>query len=104
VIVWGPAVLLLFGWGSTWKAIFLLLWGAIAVSSSDNLIRPVLIGRGVAISTSLILVGTVGGLAAWGLIGLFIGPLVITVFQYLVEVARRDLFGGGSRPRKAEHA
>jgi len=91
-LVWAPAAIWLFAQGSPGKAIFLGLWGLILVSTADNFLRPLFIGRGVRIPTILIMVGTIGGLAAWGLIGLFIGPLVITVFQFLLEVMRRDFF------------
>ena len=90
-IVWGPAVLWLFATGSWGKATFLLIWGAVAVSSIDNVLRPLFIGRGVRLNTLLIFFGLFGGMLAFGLVGLFLGPLVITLFLILVEVARRDL-------------
>lgn len=91
-LVWAPGAVWLWVGGSPLKAVLLLVWGILVVSSADNFLRPLLIGRGTKIPTTLILVGTIGGVAAWGLLGLFLGPLVITVFQFLLEVARRDLF------------
>jgi predicted PurR-regulated permease PerM len=90
-LVWGPAVVWLFATGSWGKATFLLIWGVVAVSSIDNLLRPLFIGRGVRLNTLLIFFGLFGGMLAFGLVGLFLGPLIITLFLILVEVARRDL-------------
>lgn len=90
-IVWGPAAIWLFATGSWGKAVFLLIWGVVAVSSIDNVLRPLFIGRGVRLNTLLIFFGLFGGMLAFGLVGLFLGPLIITLFLILVEVARRDL-------------
>lgn len=90
-IVWGPAAIYLFATGSWGWGTFLLVWGVVAVSSIDNLIRPLFIGRGVRMHTLLIFFGLFGGMLAFGLVGLFVGPLIITLFLFLVEVARRDL-------------
>lgn len=91
-LIWGPATIWLFATGSWGKAVFLLIWGIVAVSSIDNVLRPLFIGRGVRLNTLLIFFGLFGGMLAFGLVGLFLGPLIITLFLILVEVARRDLF------------
>ena len=90
LIVWGPAAVWLLATGHPWKALFLFLWGALVVSMADNLLRPYFIGRGVRMHTLLVFFGIFGGMLAFGLVGLFIGPLIITLFLVLVEVARRD--------------
>jgi len=59
--------------GFTGWAIFVLIWGLI-VSALDNVVRPILISRGVATPTLLVLLGVFGGALALGLVGLFIGP------------------------------
>jgi len=82
----------LFATGHTLKGGFLVVWGVIAVSSVDNLLRPLFIRRGVRMPTILVFFGTLGGMLAFGLIGLFTGPLVITGCLFLLEVARRDFF------------
>ena len=97
-IVWAPAVLWLFATGHPAKAIVLLVWGAGVVSTVDNFIRPLFIGRGVRMSMSLVFFGTLGGMIAFGLVGLFVGPLVITLFLSLLEIARRDFFRDEESP------
>lgn len=97
-IVWAPATIWLFATGHSVKGGFLLVWGVVAVSSVDNLLRPLFIRRGVRMSTILVFFGTLGGLLAFGLIGLFTGPLVITLFLFLLEVSRRDFFRTDDSP------
>jgi predicted PurR-regulated permease PerM len=91
VMVWGPAALWLLASGHPWKALFLFLWGALVVSLADNVVRPLFISRGVQMHTLLVFFGIFGGMLAFGLVGLFIGPLVITLFLVLIDVARRDM-------------
>jgi predicted PurR-regulated permease PerM len=98
VVVWLPLTIWLFVSGRTGRGVFLLIWGAGVVSTVDNFLRPVFIGRGLRMHMLLVFFGTLGGVIAFGLIGLFTGPLVITVFLFLLEVARRDLL----RPGPAE--
>jgi predicted PurR-regulated permease PerM len=79
-----PAVAWLFwsdqnGWG-----IFLLVW-ALVVVTMDNFLRPVLIKRGADLPLLLIFAGVIGGLLAFGLIGIFVGPVVLAVAYTLLD-------------------
>lgn len=73
-----PAVIWLFATGDTSRAIFLTIVSIVAMGA-DNFIRPVLIRRGVHLPLLLILAGVVGGLIAVGLIGIFLGPMILAV-------------------------
>ena len=78
-----PAVIWLFwtdhtGWGS-----FLLVW-TIIVGSLDNFLRPILIRRGADLPLLLILAGVICGLFAFGLIGIFVGPVILAIAYTLV--------------------
>lgn len=101
-IVWLPAALWLFATDSPWKALFLVIWGVAAVGSIDNFLRPLFIGRGVRMHVLLVFFGIFGGMLAFGLVGLFVGPLIITFFLFLVEVARRDFLRDALRPGDGE--
>ncbi len=80
-----PAALwVLFGQGDTGWGIFLLVWSAI-VGTIDNFIRPVLIRLGADLPLLLIFVGVIGGLFAFGLVGIFVGPVVLAVAWTLLE-------------------
>ena len=92
LLVWGPAVVWLFLDGHPGRALVLLAWGALVVSLADNVLRPLFIGRSVRMHALLVFFGIFGGMLAFGMVGLFLGPLVITLFLFLLEVLRRDLF------------
>ena len=87
-IVWIPAVLYL-GFAGQWKmAVFMLIWGVI-ISTSDNFLRPILVSRYAPVSAFTVFVGVVGGIAAFGTIGIVVGPvflaLVAAILQYFDE-------------------
>src|SRR5262245_8201668 len=83
LLVLAPSVAWLYwsehsGWGT-----FLLVW-TIVVTPLDNVLRPVLIKRGANLSFTLVFSGVVGGLVAFGLVGIFIGPVVLAVSSALI--------------------
>jgi predicted PurR-regulated permease PerM len=84
-VVWIPATLWLFGEGSTGWAIFLLLYGALGISSVDNVIRPWFIARGADQPLLLTLLGALGGVLAFGFLGLFLGPVLLTLGVSLLK-------------------
>jgi predicted PurR-regulated permease PerM len=91
-LVWGSVVIYLLLSGSMLKALLLFLWGALVISSIDNLIRPIVIGGRTEIPTVLLFFGILGGLRAYGFLGVFLAPAVIAI---LVAVARiyREQYG-----------
>ncbi len=95
VPVLAAAVGWLFWKGSTVWAVALLVW-TLVVGSLDNIIRPILIRRGAALPLLLILAGVIGGLVAFGIIGLFVGPVVLAVSYTLVNAWIDDLRVGGA--------
>lgn len=74
----GVALWLLFN-GDTIAAIGLAIWGALVVSMVDNFIRPYVISSATKISFLLVMFGILGGLASFGMIGLFLGPVILAV-------------------------
>jgi predicted PurR-regulated permease PerM len=87
-LVWVPAGLWLIQTGSTGWGVFVLLWGALAVSTIDNVIKPLLISRGVDLPFVLVLLGVLGGAIAFGFIGVFLGPVLLAVgYALLLEWA-----------------
>jgi predicted PurR-regulated permease PerM len=83
LFVWLPTGVALLMEANLWGGIGLLLWGALVVSSVDNVIRMVVIGNAVRMPFALALLGIIGGVAAFGLIGLFAGPLVAEMLRML---------------------
>jgi predicted PurR-regulated permease PerM len=83
-LVWLPAALWLWHQDASGRAIFLVIWG-IGVSSLDNFVKPWLISHGSDMPFLLVFFGALGGLAAFGFIGLFIGPTLLAVGYKLFE-------------------
>ncbi|NBU24757.1 MAG: AI-2E family transporter [Gammaproteobacteria bacterium] len=77
--VWAGASLWLFLTGKAAAAIGLFIWGLTAVSWVDNLVRPLVISGATRIPFLMVMFGVLGGLAAFGLVGLFIGPVILAV-------------------------
>ena len=85
LIPFGPPIaytsvsLWLFSQGQTMEAIGVMAWGVCIVSTADNVIRPLVISGATKIPFLLIMFGVLGGIASFGLIGLFIGPVILAV-------------------------
>jgi predicted PurR-regulated permease PerM len=87
--VWGPAVIWLFvdaRWGF---GIFMLAWGVL-ISGLDNVLRPLLISGRARISALAVFIGVLGGISAFGAIGLIAGPVVLSLALALVEFAEES--------------
>jgi predicted PurR-regulated permease PerM len=80
---------LLFGSGEIGWGIFLLVWSAF-VGTVDNFVRPVLIRLGADLPLLLIFAGVIGGLFAFGLVGIFVGPVVLAVAWTLLDAWMAD--------------
>jgi predicted PurR-regulated permease PerM len=93
-LVWVPAVLYLLVVGQVAKGVILLVWCAVAVSSSDNVLRPKLVGRDAKMPDLMILVGTLGGLTMFGATGVILGPVVAALFLTLWDLYG-EAFGEG---------
>jgi predicted PurR-regulated permease PerM len=76
------------GWvfwtGDTGWGIFLLVW-SLVVTTMDNFLRPMLIRKGADLPLLLIFAGVIGGLLGFGLVGIFVGPVVLAVTYTLLE-------------------
>ena len=73
-----PAVIYMFAIAGTTKAVLFLLW-CIMVGLIDNVLKPLLLGRGVAVPIAVVFLGAIGGFIAIGIIGLFVGAIVLSV-------------------------
>jgi predicted PurR-regulated permease PerM len=85
-IVWLPGGLWLIYTDSTTKGILLLLYGTLIIATSDNLIRAYIIGKKTRMHTAIIFLGIIGGLKFIGLIGIVIGPLVLSWFLLAIKI------------------
>jgi predicted PurR-regulated permease PerM len=78
-LVWGSAAIFLLATGKTAAGVGLLIWGATAVSWVDNVVRPLVISNQARIPFLLVLFGVLGGLGAFGFVGLFVGPVILAI-------------------------
>lgn len=86
-LVWVPAVGALFLQGRWVAALFLAAWSVAVVSSADNVVRPLFISGRAQISTLPVFLGLIGGLSAFGPIGLVVGPVVVALTLALLRFA-----------------
>jgi len=86
--VWGPAVIVLFISGHTWKALILLGWSAALVAHIDNVVRPYVISERAKMHPLLVFFALLGGVSAFGVMGLFMGPLVLSATLVVLEMLR----------------
>ncbi len=93
-LIWGPVAIFmilkgtLFGEGTIYLflGIGLLIYGSIMVSSLDNFIRPYLISGKTKIHPLIIILGIMGGITIFGFIGIFLGPIILTLFITLLKM------------------
>jgi predicted PurR-regulated permease PerM len=83
--VWLPATAWLFFTGSTGWGIFMGLWGFFVVSGVDNILKPWLISRESRLPLLLVFLGVLGGIIAFGFIGIFLGPTLLAVGYTLLQ-------------------
>lgn len=90
-LIWGGAAIWLFYQGTVGWGIFMLLWGLFLISTVDNVVKPLLISRGGNLPFVLVLFGVMGGVLAFGFVGVFIGPTLLAVgFSLIQEWTDRD--------------
>jgi len=102
-LVWGGAALWLFSHGENGWGIFMVIWGTVLISGVDNVVKPMLISRGSSLPFLLTLLGVLGGVLAFGFVGIFIGPTLLAVGYSLLS----EWTGGGDEialpADRAEH-
>jgi predicted PurR-regulated permease PerM len=96
-VVWLPASLFLGITGYVqsdtlliWKGTGLFFFGLLIISTVDNILKPVIVAGRARVHPLLIVIGILGGLFAFGLIGIIIGPIVLALFQTLLEIYERE--------------
>jgi predicted PurR-regulated permease PerM len=89
-LVWGPATIILAVQGRYGAALFILLWGALLVGLVDNFLKPLLISGRAEVPTLAAFLGVLGGLAAFGPIGMFLGPVVLALAIALLRWAEEN--------------
>jgi predicted PurR-regulated permease PerM len=89
-VVWIPAAIYLFIIGNTGHGIFLALWGVLVVSTIDNIVRPWAMKGGAQLPAIPLLFAVLGGMQAFGFIGLVIGPLVFSLLMSIIDIYKQS--------------
>lgn len=84
-LVWGPVAFWLYTQGELGLAAFMVAWGVLAVASVDNFIKPLLIARGTPLPISLVFLGVFGGVIAFGLLGMILGPVLLAIGVAMIK-------------------
>lgn len=90
VLILGPIIVYVFATSSTTIAVLFAIW-SLAVGFSDNVLKPMLLGRGVDVPTLVIFMGAIGGFILQGIIGLFAGAVVLSVGYTLFKAWLEDV-------------
>jgi predicted PurR-regulated permease PerM len=93
--VWGPAAIVLLVSGHWIKALILLGWGAAIVGQVDSVVRPYVISERAKLNTLPVFFALLGGVAAFGVMGLFIGPVLLSVTLVVLEMLRETILDHG---------
>ena len=93
-LVWIPASIFLAVEGRWGATIFMLIWGTLLVGLVDNVVRPMLVSGRASVGTLTVFIGVLGGISAFGAIGLFLGPvvlaLIIALIRFMLDVRRAE--------------
>ena len=85
LLVWLPVAIWLGSQGLIGWAIFTAVWGVVLLMGADNIVKPILISRSGRLHMLVLFVGVIGGLAAWGFTGMFIGATTLAILWTVVQ-------------------
>ncbi len=93
-LIWAPVALYLLATGQVWQGVGLIAFGVFVIGLIDNVLRPILVGKDTQLPDYVVLISTIGRLAAIGLNGFVIGPVIAAMFVSLAAARRRAGQGG----------
>jgi predicted PurR-regulated permease PerM len=94
-VVWIGVVIYLFAEGAFIRALVLLIWGTFVISGVDNILRPLIIGGRTQIPTVFLFFGILGGMQAYGFLGIFLAPAVIAILVAFIRIYQ-EVYAGDS--------
>lgn len=92
-LVWAPVGVVMLVAGNTWQGLFILIFGAVVISSVDNILRPLLVKGRVRVHALIVFLSIFGGLATFGPIGVVLGPVLASLTMALLRIWERDFVG-----------
>ena len=101
-LIWGPVALYLLATGEIWQGAALVFWGAVVIGMSDNVLRPILVGKDTKLPDYLVLLTTLGGMSLFGISGFVIGPTIAALFMAAWALFQRTEEEAGSAAQPAQ--
>ena len=103
-VVWLPVAIYLLASGAVWKGVTLIAFGVLVISLVDNLVRPILVGKGTKMPDYIVLISTLGGIAVFGVNGFVLGPVIAAMFIAVWDIfaASNQAVQGGTPPQSAK--
>jgi predicted PurR-regulated permease PerM len=89
-LVWVPGAVYLYLTGSTLQGVLLAAWGLVLVSLPDNFLKPLIIGKKAKIPTFILFIALLGGLQAFGILGILFGPVIVSLLAAFVQIYREE--------------
>jgi len=105
-LVWLPITVVLGLTGHWAKALVLLIWSTAFISLADHILRPYIIGGRVKMNTLFVFFSLLGGIKAFGLLGIFLGPLILSITVALIGILREEvrIWQGGAAEDESQTA
>lgn len=103
-LIWAPGALVLLTHGAWGKALFLALWGLLAVGMADNVLRPWILSGKTEMNTLVVFFALMGGMQAFGFIGLFAGPVIFSVGVQVFRILREEYLDESTADEPAAEA
>ncbi|MCS6998529.1 MAG: AI-2E family transporter [Aquificaceae bacterium] len=94
--IWFPVALYTFATEGTYKGAFMFLYGAFAISTIDNFVRPLIMKMGISVPYIVLFFSIVGGLLTFGFVGIFLGPIIFTTLFTLALIYERRILKEGN--------
>jgi len=89
-LIWAPGALYLYLTGSFLPGILLAVWGVLLVSLPDNFLKPLIIGKQANISTFILFIALLGGIQAFGFLGILFGPIIVTLVTLFIQIYHEE--------------
>jgi len=93
ILIWLPLSIWLWADGQAAMSIFMAVWGLFAIGLTDNVVKTLVLAKGADLPAILAFLGAIGGLMVWGIVGLFLGPVMVAVcYQIALTWLRSDIY------------
>jgi predicted PurR-regulated permease PerM len=90
-LVWAPAAVYLLLTAPPWQGFGLLIYGTLVISTSDNIIKPILLRETAQIHPLLAFFAILGGILSFGIIGFLVGPVILSLMLSVIRIYRKDI-------------